>query len=247
MNDPSRSYGDEFYERQMEGSYNSANKIVTHLATFFKSTSVVDVGCGRGPWLKALKEAGATKLLGIDGPWNTQADMIDQDIVFQQEDLNNPASIQITEQSDLAISLEVAEHLKPKSSEAFIAKLASLSDVVLFSAAYNKQGGKDHINEREHSFWAGEFATYGFQPYDLFRPVFWGDPDVRFWYQQNCFLYVKDGCAVAEKLASMGHYPLKNLDFMNCIHPRLYGRYTKPPALTRLRTKIKKRFDSGAS
>lgn len=246
MTDPSTSYGNEFYKKQMEGSYNSAQKIITHLVTHFQPASVVDVGCGRGTWLKVLGESGATKLLGIDGPWNTQADMIDQDIIFQQEDLNNPASIQIDEQFDLAISLEVAEHLKPLVSSAFIKKIASFSDVVLFSAAYWKQGGKDHINERQHSFWAEEFNKYGFQPFDLFRPVFWGDKDVRFWYQQNCFLYVKDKSDVAEKLAVSGHHPLKNLEFMNCIHPRLYGRYTKPPALTRLKMKIQKRFGSSA-
>ena len=242
MNNPSTSYGDEFYKKQMEGSYNSAHKIVTHLTNHFQPTSVVDVGCGRGTWLKALKESGAKRLLGIDGPWNTQADMLDQDIVYQQEDLNNPDGIQISEKFDLAMSLEVAEHLKPEVSVDFIKTIASLSDATLFSAAYAKQGGKDHINERQHSFWAEEFARYGFQPYDLFRPVFWGDEDVRFWYQQNCFLYVKEGSELAIKLGDAGHYPLKNLAFMNCVHPRLYARYTKPPRLTRLKTKIKRRL-----
>ncbi|MEJ8562214.1 class I SAM-dependent methyltransferase [Yoonia sp. GPGPB17] len=226
----------------MDGSYKSAQIVAEHLNSYYQPKEIVDVGCGRGTWLKAFKELGVQKLVGLDGSWNSQTDMVDEDIVFQQEDLNNPSSIAIEKRYDMAISLEVAEHLEPEGSVGFVALLTALSDVVLFSAAFNKQGGKDHINERLHSCWAEEFAKYGFRPYDLFRPVFWGNPDVRFWYQQNCFLYVKEGSDLAGKLASMGQHPLTNLAFMNCIHPRLYARYTKPPALTRLKTKIKKRM-----
>lgn len=242
MRDAHKSYDAEFYQRQMGGSYTSATKIVGHLAQYFVPDSVIDVGCGRGTWLKAFKNVGSNSLQGIDGAWNTQVDMVDEDIIFHQADLNNPSSINIVDRADLAVSLEVAEHLKPECSKNFVEALTSLSDVILFSAAYVKQDGKDHINEHEHSFWADLFARHGYRPYDLFRPVFWGDPDVGFWYQQNVFLYVKEGSRLNTALAQKSIFPLLNLQFMNCIHPRLYARYTKPPKLKRLITKIQKRL-----
>jgi SAM-dependent methyltransferase len=240
MYDPHKAYDTGFYERQMVGSYLSASKIVSHLNGYFSPQSVVDVGCGRGTWLKAFKENGASNLVGFDGPWNAQQDMIDQDIIYQEAELNDPLSLDLKNRFDLAVTLEVAEHLKPESSHDFISALTSLSDVVLFSAAYTKQDGKDHINEREHSFWAKLFAEHKYRPFDLFRPVFWGDPDVRFWYQQNCFLYVKDGIPLRDVFSEKGVEPLANLQFMNCVHPRLYRRYIKPRGLKRLIAKVRK-------
>ena len=51
-------------------SYKSAKKYAELLFKLFSPTSVVDIGCGRGAWLKAFKEHGVKKCLGIDGDWN---------------------------------------------------------------------------------------------------------------------------------------------------------------------------------
>ncbi|MCF2871443.1 class I SAM-dependent methyltransferase [Octadecabacter sp. G9-8] len=245
MIDPHKSYDDEFYDRQMSGSYDSAARISEHLAQYYRPKTVVDIGCGRGTWLKAFRDTGAEITVGFDGPWNSQSDMIDPNVKYHQADLNKPLTLQHKQFFDLAISLEVAEHLLPACSSDFIAKLTQFSDVVLFSAAYLGQDGRDHINEREHSFWAELFIERGYVPYDLFRPVFWGDSDVRFWYQQNCFLYVKSGSDLCRVLAENGVYPIKNLSFMNCVHPRLFKRYTKPRGLKRIFWKIRKMTGRG--
>jgi cyclopropane fatty-acyl-phospholipid synthase-like methyltransferase len=81
------------------------------LAPLLNPKSVVDVGCGRGSWLKAFKEKGAIKLVGYDGSWNNQKNMIDQSIIFHGVDLNKPIFVSDSERFDLAMSLEVAEHL----------------------------------------------------------------------------------------------------------------------------------------
>jgi hypothetical protein len=49
--------------------------------------------------------------------------------------------------------------------------------------SYTKQGGINHINEQPHTYWAQLFAEHGFVPFDLFRPVFWGNENVCFWYR----------------------------------------------------------------
>ena len=219
-------YGDDFYEKQVGASLTGAIKYAALLAPVFRPASVVDLGCGRGTWLKAFKDIGATKLVGYDGYWNTQRNMIDPAIVFRSANLNEPIRPGDSERFDLAMSLEVAEHLEPSSARTFIRSLTDLSDVILFGAAYTKQGGDNHINEQAQTYWAEIFRSFEYVPYDLFRPVVWGDDKIPFWYQQNTFLYVRRNARLAEVLADAGHYPIKNLAFMDCVHPVLYQNRT---------------------
>lgn len=213
-------YDEKFYEKQIDGSYRSAVIYAQHLSTIFVPMSVADLGCGRGAWLKAFGQIGSRKLVGFDGRWNSQNQMIDQNITYIPTDLNEPLNYS-KDPFDLAISLEVAEHLDNMSSAIFIQNLTSLSDVVLFGAAYKNQGGVDHINEQTHTYWAKLFIQNGFFPYDIFRPLVWGNVDVKFWYQQNTFLYVKRSSKINQVLWEVGYKPISNIEFMNCIHPRL--------------------------
>ncbi|WP_342779074.1 class I SAM-dependent methyltransferase [Cereibacter sediminicola] len=199
--------------------------------------SVVDLGCGRGTWLKAFRETGAKRTLGLDGAWNTPGNMVDPAIDFRAVDLNRSFSLPDGERFDLAMSLEVAEHLEPAAAETFVASLTGLSDVVMFGAAFTAQGGTDHLNEQRPSYWAGLFMKQGYRPFDLFRPLLWGDPEIDYWYQQNTFLYVKAQSPVMDILAAHAHAPIRNLAFMDCVHPDLFlsavRRTTLPAALTR--------------
>jgi hypothetical protein len=143
--------------------------------------------------------------------------MVDEAIEFRSIDLDKPFSA--AEKVDLTICLEVAEHLDPKIAPQLINALTASSDVVLFSAAYLDQGGTNHINEQPHTYWGNLFAEFSFCPFDLFRPVFWGDEEVDFWYRQNVFLYVRKESAEWHLMVRTGQMPMANLEFMNCIHP----------------------------
>ena len=215
-------YDNDFYEGQIAGSLRSAVKYADFLLTIYRPDSIADLGCGRGAWLKAFKDRGVRKVVGYDGSWNEQNNMIDQAIEFHAVDLNRTIADKTTERFDLAMSLEVAEHLDASSASNFIASLTQLADVVLFGAAYANQGGTNHINEQPHTYWAEIFSRHGYVPYDLFRPVFWGDEEVEYWYQQNIFLYVKENTPVAGLLSQAGYRPMKNIKFMDCVHPILF-------------------------
>ncbi len=219
------TYDESFYIRQMEGSYKSALEYASYLTKMLKIRSVVDVGCGRGTWLKAFYDYGACKLVGYDGPWNNQSKMIDEAISFVSADLNEPLPLP-SEKFDIAMSLEVAEHLKDTSAKNFVKNLTLLSDVVMFGAAYTNQGGADHINEKPHTYWANIFSDLGYEPYDIFRPVFWGCKNVEFWYQQNTFLYVKQSSDSSAQIEKAGWTAMANIGFMDCIHPKLYTNWT---------------------
>lgn len=217
-------YDEDFYSWQIDGSYKSASLYSSHLNSIFAPKSIIDVGCGRGAWLKAFEDIGAQTLVGLDGRWNSQDKMLSQTINFQPTDLevDFPKTLG---RFDLAMSLEVAEHLRPQFSVSLIKNITSLSDVVIFGAAYLHQGGVDHINERKHSDWAEIFSHFNFSAYDFFRPEFWGDKSVDYWYQQNTFLYIKDDSLASKLFLEAGYLPIKNLNFMNSIHPSLYERH----------------------
>lgn len=216
-------YDDRFFNSQMDQSYNSARKILGHLWSFYQPSSVADIGCGRGTWLKAAHELGARRLLGFDGEWNAQDKMIDPSISFVGIDLNKPLAI--GEKVDLCLSLEVAEHIEERSAGPFVSSLTQIADVILFSAAFSGQGGHGHLNEQPHSYWGKLFADRGFDAFDLFRPVHWTDKDICFWYRQNSFLYVKGGHLLQEKLTKCGVRKLTDPGFMDCIHPEMYGMH----------------------
>ncbi len=167
--------------------------------------------------------------MGFDGLWNTQANMADESIAFYPVDLNGPIEAPKGEKFDLSMSLEVAEHLAPSSSETFVSSLTDLADVVLFGAAFSNQGGENYLNERPHTFWASIFLFRNYVPFDMFRPVFWGDDEIEFWYQQNTFFYVRQGSDAFERITGNGILPMKNISFMNCVHPYLYGKYIGNP------------------
>ena len=117
-------YDKLFFDQMTEGSLSSARVVLPILFHYFAPESVVDVGCGRGTWLKAAAECGVKKLLGLDGDYvNRDALLIDARN-FQACDLAK--RIELPKRFDLAISVEVAEHLPFDRSESFVADLVRL-------------------------------------------------------------------------------------------------------------------------
>src|SRR5262249_29925606 len=93
---------------------------------------------------------------------------------------------------DLAISLEVAEHLPEDAAETFVRSLTRTSSVILFSAAIPHQGGEQHLNEQWPDYWAAKFARHRYQAVDCLRSRLWNSPDVAWCYSQNILFFAAD-------------------------------------------------------
>jgi SAM-dependent methyltransferase len=158
---------------------------------YWQPKSVVDIGCGTGAWLKAALDLGAEESLGIDGEYVGRAELLIDAACFRPFDLTE--RLDVGKRFDLAISVEVAEHLPLSRAESFIADLTELSDVVLFSAALPYQGGVNHVNEQWLEFWAILFRKWGYAPFDIFRQRVWAKKEVEVWYSQNVMLFCKGG------------------------------------------------------
>jgi predicted O-linked N-acetylglucosamine transferase (SPINDLY family)/2-polyprenyl-3-methyl-5-hydroxy-6-metoxy-1,4-benzoquinol methylase len=186
------SYNDEFYEAIQAGSRASAQVILPFLLKLLYPVvpqSVVDVGCGVGTWLAAFHELGVQEYLGFDGEYVDQSKLQIPHQKFRAWDLKQPLP---TEQKfDIAMSLEVAEHLPDTCAANFVQSLVKLAPVVLFSAAIPAQGGVDHINEQWPSYWVELFQRQGYVVIDCLRQAIWDHPDVEPWYAQNILLFVQ--------------------------------------------------------
>jgi SAM-dependent methyltransferase len=194
-------YSEGFYSVQQEGSRRSAEIVLPIVLELLKPTSVIDVGCGVGAWTRVL-EAHVLDVVGVDGDW-VPADS--RSSSFVARDLEQSLSVDRT--FDLAICMEVAEHLSPAVAERFISDLARLAPAVLFSAAIPQQGGTQHRNEQWQSYWAELFQRHGFWPHDVIRPRVWSCTQVEPWYAQNSLLYLRERTSPT---------------LLDVVHPRLY-------------------------
>jgi hypothetical protein len=181
-------YSADFFDRHAGRALSSAREIVPAVLEIVQPKSVVDVGCGIGAWLSVFREHGIEDLLGIDGAYVDASQLLIPQHCFRTHDLEQP--IALPRRFDLAVSLEVAEHISPACADAFVQSLVSLARVILFSAAIPGQGGEHHVNEQWPDFWAQKFARVGFAGIDCIRPRVWTNTSVEWWYAQNTFLYV---------------------------------------------------------
>jgi SAM-dependent methyltransferase len=216
----SKKYDDRFFTELEANSYKSAKAVLPVLYQFIQPRSVVDVGCGTGTWLKVWDEDLQVKdYLGVEGPY-VKPEMLKvaaDKVVFKDlKEFFDPGR-----RFDLAMSMEVAEHLPDASANQFIRNLTSLSDIVLFSAAVPDQQGTYHINEQYPEYWARHFRQFNFVPVDCIRPLIWNNAQVEYWYQQNTLLYVnKDVLPNYENLAKIADHTKDH--YLTRIHPFLY-------------------------
>ena len=181
-----QSYSKVFYAWQRAGSHRSARRILPIVFDVVRPGTVVDVGCGVGTWLDVARSLGA-RTAGYEGPWVSELPQTYPGLEIQAVDLEQ--ALAVDRRYDLAMSLEVAEHLSPRRADGFVADLVRLAPHVLFSAAVPGQGGNNHLNEQWQSYWAERFAAHGYGPRDIVRPLVRRDRGVAYWYRQNAVLY----------------------------------------------------------
>ena len=183
-------YDESFFKSIRDSSERSASIVVPIIIELLRPATVIDIGCGDGTWLCEFKKRGVSKIVGVDGAGLNERELrIPKDQYFVQ-DLSK--SFSRDEKFDLAISLEVAEHLREESADLFVGSLVHLAPLVLFSAAIPYQGGTAHINEQWPEYWAQKFKERKFLPIDCIRPRIWDNKDVAWWYSQNMILFVEE-------------------------------------------------------
>ena len=212
---PLHSYGGEF-------SVTAAQTVLPYLFSLTRPRKVLDVGCGIGTWASTAKSLGC-QVTGMDGAHVPVKQRLLSAAEFIETDLSRFAGMA---GFDLAICLEVVEHLPASSADQIVAGLCASADVILFSAAIPLQGGENHINEQWPAYWQEKFAARKFIMLDVFRERFWNEARVNPWYRQNMFLVCRD------------QHPLvascKPFDGNCWVHPELFVRKAEDLAKARM-------------
>ena len=180
------AYTTQFFNDQRDGSLASASVILPLLIDVFQPRSLIAIGCGQGTWSKTAMDLGIEDQVGVDGAWAQPVLQIPRE-TFRPCDLAAP--FDLGRHFDLAISMEVGEHISPAQADIFVGNIVRHSDAVVFSAAAPYQGGVHHVNEQWPAYWAQKFAERDYRCFDFLRWRVWDDRRIATWYRQNLLVF----------------------------------------------------------
>ena len=185
-------YNSDYYERTVEGpAVRSAGTIANSILNDFKATCVIDVGCGTGALLEALRDTGC-EVFGLEYSEAALKYCRARRLNVAKFDLERNV-FNDNRTFDVAVSMEVAEHLPEKAADRYVDLLARLSQVIVFTAAPPGQGGVDHVNEQPSSYWITKFQQRGFEHAEeisqRWRESWKAAGDVEGWYHQNLMIF----------------------------------------------------------
>jgi cyclopropane fatty-acyl-phospholipid synthase-like methyltransferase len=152
---------------------------------------VVEVGCGTGALLRELHTQGCT-VLGLEYAAAAIAVCHDRGLHVIRFDLEHETFTNLNK-FDVAVSMEVAEHLPERVADRYIALLVSLADFVVFTAAHPGQGGRDHVNEQPPAYWIEKYKARGCaletETSNRWRKDWIASGQVRDWYTANLIVF----------------------------------------------------------
>ncbi len=216
------------YELIRAGAVASAERVVPLVREYVAPETVIDVGGGEGWWAREFAKGGAQTIVLDESVDVYRFEQFDHESGGGRVDFF-PANLAAPHRSlvpdvmerapyDLALCLEVAEHLPASAGAGLIEFLCDLAPVIRFSAAIPGQGGHGHLNEQWPGYWADLFLARGLVCTEELRWEFWDDARVEPWYAQNLLIFAKYGW-FDEKRLSFTKYPKR------LIHPTTWCYY----------------------
>src|SRR5438105_6607867 len=179
-------------------SVRSAEVVVPIVLEYVRARSVVDFGCKHGEWLSVFRAHSVNRIMGFDRPKRLERGLMIDPAEFAVADLAQPVTIDA--RFDLAVCIEVAEHLPQTSAASLVRSLTAAAPAVLFSAAIPGQGGHGHLNEQPRQYWIDLFQHDGFASFDCLRPRIWKNGQVAWWYRQSLFMFCNPAAVLASPL-----------------------------------------------
>lgn len=188
-------YSQEFYDSVSNRAVKSARIVADVISGTIEPVSVIDIGSGQGIWLHTISEvlpsvkrAVALDLQSHKSPFFDALLKSPVDFEFVEVDFENTSKLP-DEQFDMAICLEVLEHLAPDTAVEVAQDIGRKCAYLVFSAAILGQGGTGHINENKFSYWMELMHDQGFIALDVFRPALGKTHDVPNYYKQNMMFF----------------------------------------------------------
>ena len=187
-------YDKRFFDNTLALEGPSARAAAWVLIRHFQPSSVIDIGCGNGVYLREFKNCGV-KIAGYDGaPAAIEHSLVGKKIKLH--DLCEP--LKLTKTFDLCLCFEVAEHLSASAADTLIQSLTRLADTIVFTAATPGQGPRSigHINEQPRGYWIEKFQDRGFRLRTKLTATIRQEMaarDVVWWIVKNLMVFQKGG------------------------------------------------------
>jgi SAM-dependent methyltransferase len=152
-------YDDAYYGKFVEPTMRiSADAIADSVAKTFAPASVVDVGCGTGVLLDALRDRGIN-VSGLELADAAIARCRRRGLDVRKFDIEQETPPPV--RADVVVSTEVAEHLPASCADRFVDLLVGIADTVVLTAATPGLVGTDHVNEQPNEYWIAKFEARG--------------------------------------------------------------------------------------
>lgn len=171
-------YDEAFWRENGSREHREAERKIGRVIAELTGTKgpVIDVGCGTGQMLRAIDEAGARPVLGIESAqgleWcrklNIQDLEADETVAFDLREYPFPG---VNGRPHLVVCIEVVEHLPEEAARRVVQWICRTlePDWLAFSgAAPGSPGGTGHINEQHPLYWMNlihSFDTHWFDPW----------------------------------------------------------------------------------
>ncbi|HEV3141007.1 MAG TPA: class I SAM-dependent methyltransferase [Vicinamibacterales bacterium] len=188
------AYDDAFWDFHSPGDWKGfARVILQHVP----ARSIADIGCGQGLVLDGFAQLDSTlQLKGYDESpaalrraQSRNLSVVRLDFLALSAASASTLAADLTN-VDLAVCLEVAEHLPAWHSHKLLTVI-SAPRALVFSAAHPNQGGRYHVNEQPAEHWVAQLAARGLRlaanDADFRHAV--AALDLPWWYRQNIHLF----------------------------------------------------------
>ena len=163
-----------------------AERLATWVAETLQPQTVLDIGCGPGIYVEALRDHGI-EAIGIDTDKRVEGKTY-----LKQESLFETSSI-----AEVVICLEVAEHISEDMSEQVancVANSVVPGGILIWTAAKPGQGGTGHINCQPKNYWLQRLSNHGLQRDELLETQLLDYAKSGYhmgWFLQNLIVFCK--------------------------------------------------------
>jgi len=145
-------YNKAFWEKRTIRPFDYYGKIITEL---FEIKSMVDFGCGIGPYLVGALQGGAKKVLGFEKGFEIGKEYIPKNIIDHIK-YGDVGELIDCGKWDCVLSIEVAEHLLPDEVSIYMENLINASSRLIIMSTSPKRS-MYHLNPQYKSYWIHRF------------------------------------------------------------------------------------------